>query len=941
MRFNPYRLLVVTSLCCLVVTGFAQKNALHYLELKAIGATPAEIVLSPDYQTIIEFENGSVDTASSGRADQITVEIDEQTIRLRANQDVVNTDLTVRVGGETALFVLTSDPATSAPRRYVVRDSPPPALTTLTNQSTEGKANVASLSVGNNDLPPGVTLNLSAARTASGDIAVQYSLLNAGENSIVNDPYRLSVLNEDTKLRYTLSRIPPAGSANIIAKGQAEYGTMVIPTPPNGTLTFLWVLVEQGPGGHYTVTRDITALLNPTETATSQGNTSQAGEMQAGTGPTALTTETNPALPTTETSEGATATVASPPAYQATQSSSEVQTNETQTNETQTSETQTNQTQTTQTQAVTPPLAETASTNATSADTAASATPSTDATANAEAATVSPEANAASPTTASPADESTVNLLANASFDDASGSHWASPFADGGTGSVNFAAGEYCLSIENGGSSPWSRQLQQFGLKLEPNQPYTLSFEAHATGESLVTAHIGKANHPDQSYAQETFNVTGQAQTFALPFIMSETGETNGSVEFWVGGDLATTTPAEVCFDNIVLQGGQSSATSEKTKGASSNATYTDTESAPVTDTVTNEQTTATLVASTEAVSAPTENTAPANVAGVASLKGTNLLTNATFDDASGAPWETFFFEGARGKSAVTSGEYCLQAEEVGTEDWHVSLLHPGLQLEGGQPYTLVFDVHADGAQHLTTRLSSDNDPWTAYSQQTFQINEQAQRVSMTFTMPYVEETNVEETEQRLEFWLGGSLASNRAAPFTVCLDNLGLQQGNAVDSTALARSADNLVSNAAFDDPSGAGWENSFTANARGTGHVTNGRYCVLVQQGGENRWDVMVSQAGLSLRANQRYTLSFDAYADRPQQIMAQVSQAEEPFTAPSEQGLNVHETKRTFSSTFVAAEDEANAAVKFFFGADLAAKPPFSVCFDNIAVREGDVL
>lgn len=103
--------------------GWAEepKNyVVRYFDLSEINLAPGEIMLSPDYQTIIEFEELAVEFASSGRADQLTVEIDNQMIRIRANQDVVNTDLTVRVGGKTAMFILHSDPTRQKPLRYVV-----------------------------------------------------------------------------------------------------------------------------------------------------------------------------------------------------------------------------------------------------------------------------------------------------------------------------------------------------------------------------------------------------------------------------------------------------------------------------------------------------------------------------------------------------------------------------------------------------------------------------------------------------------------------------------------------------------------------------------------------------------------------------------------------------------------------------------------------------
>jgi hypothetical protein len=119
-RLGALALMVALVTGAVALAEQPKNYVVRYFELTEIGLAPGEIMLSPDYQTIIEFEELSVETASSGRADQLTVEIDDQMIRIRANQDVVNTDLTVKVGGKTALFILRSDPTRQEPLRYVV-----------------------------------------------------------------------------------------------------------------------------------------------------------------------------------------------------------------------------------------------------------------------------------------------------------------------------------------------------------------------------------------------------------------------------------------------------------------------------------------------------------------------------------------------------------------------------------------------------------------------------------------------------------------------------------------------------------------------------------------------------------------------------------------------------------------------------------------------------
>ncbi len=303
VRKSLHPLFLVVALAALGVLGlgvsgsgllglsWAQTNVLTYLELRDIGATPAEIILSPDFQTIIEFEGMTVESASSGRTDQITAQPDGETVRLRANQETVNTDLTVMVAGRTALFILRSDPTGNSPRRYVVRNSPPPVAAGLGYQGIEGRFDLNSL-VGTNDLPPGVSLDLTARMDNKGDVTLYYTLSNDGEVAIVNEPSRLYILNEDITLKKTISRVPPAGSVNVIRPGNAESGVIVVPNPPNGQLTFAWVLVQLGPGGEYNAIVDVSALL-----AAPVGTTATVGTPTATVGTPASEVAPVPAEP--------------------------------------------------------------------------------------------------------------------------------------------------------------------------------------------------------------------------------------------------------------------------------------------------------------------------------------------------------------------------------------------------------------------------------------------------------------------------------------------------------------------------------------------------------------------------------------------------------------------------------------------------------------------
>ena len=91
---KKYRYPITAGLLCsaiLVGHTHAQDFTLRYFELRDLFHTPGEVQLSPEYQTVIEFDGLTVERVSSGRTDEIVAEVVDNTIRLRANQYIVNT----------------------------------------------------------------------------------------------------------------------------------------------------------------------------------------------------------------------------------------------------------------------------------------------------------------------------------------------------------------------------------------------------------------------------------------------------------------------------------------------------------------------------------------------------------------------------------------------------------------------------------------------------------------------------------------------------------------------------------------------------------------------------------------------------------------------------------------------------------------------------------
>lgn len=246
-----------------LITLFTVANAqeaftLEYLELETLDSTPAEVLISPNYQTLIEFEGMQIGQPSSGRVDLITLEREPDTVRVRANQPVVNTDLVVPVGGSVAMFSLEVDEEATAPKRYVVRRPREPQVR---SDQTEGTAasllrNLARQGRRPEILPEGVTFDAQLLFLTDRQVVIQYALANTGEFPITAETQRLSLTYQGEPVPRTISRIAPDDGLARIRPGEGEYGTIVVNDPPDGPLLLEWPITEIGPGATYYIRRD-------------------------------------------------------------------------------------------------------------------------------------------------------------------------------------------------------------------------------------------------------------------------------------------------------------------------------------------------------------------------------------------------------------------------------------------------------------------------------------------------------------------------------------------------------------------------------------------------------------------------------------------------------------------------------------------------------------
>ena len=255
------RIPLALPLTLLATFAFAQDFRLEYLELETLTSTPAQIMISPDYQTIIEFEDMQIGAPSSGRVDMLTLEREPNAVRIRANQPMVDTDLIVPVASETVMFTLSVDEEARAPRRYIVRQEDKNEVRSDLNDWT---VNTGRITMGRNQpemLPPGVIFDAQILYLTDEQMVIQYALANVGDAPITAETQRLNLYYEGNKLPRTISRVAPDDGLARIQPEEAEYGTIIIGDPPRGSIVLEWPLVQIGPGTTYFIRREYTQGL--------------------------------------------------------------------------------------------------------------------------------------------------------------------------------------------------------------------------------------------------------------------------------------------------------------------------------------------------------------------------------------------------------------------------------------------------------------------------------------------------------------------------------------------------------------------------------------------------------------------------------------------------------------------------------------------------------
>ena len=147
-----------------------------------------------------------------------------------------------------------------------------------------------------------------------------------------------------------------------------------------------------------------------------------------------------------------------------------------------------------------------------------------------------------------------------------------------------------------------------------------------------------------------------------------------------------------------------------------------------------------------------------------------NLLGNATFDDGRTLPWTTSFTAPAAGQATVKDGELCVEVAGKGSANWDAQFRHRDMAIRKGHRYFVRFRARSSQPTTIRPKVGMAGPPYREYFWQEVDVAQDSRVFEYEFTMQQDDDPGAE-----FAFHLGGDLALNVKVPYTVCVDDVEL----------------------------------------------------------------------------------------------------------------------------------------------------------------------
>ena len=154
----------------------------------------------------------------------------------------------------------------------------------------------------------------------------------------------------------------------------------------------------------------------------------------------------------------------------------------------------------------------------------------------------------------------------------------------------------------------------------------------------------------------------------------------------------------------------------------------------------------------------------------VPKLSGHDLIKNVDFASGKYVPWTTSFTVPGNGRAFVKDGQLCVDVTNKGRNPWDAQARHREMVIERGHTYSIQLMAHATRPTKMKAKIGMAGPPYKEYWTDTLDLTTRPQTFVGTFAMTAADDPTAE-----LAFHKGGDMAAEAETPFSICLDDIHL----------------------------------------------------------------------------------------------------------------------------------------------------------------------
>jgi endoglucanase len=154
----------------------------------------------------------------------------------------------------------------------------------------------------------------------------------------------------------------------------------------------------------------------------------------------------------------------------------------------------------------------------------------------------------------------------------------------------------------------------------------------------------------------------------------------------------------------------------------------------------------------------------------VPKLSGNELLGNTDFGAKTYLPWNVSFTPPGDGRAFLKDGKFCVTVTNKGKEPWDAQARHREMVIQKGHLYSIRYTAQATKPVQMKMKIGMAGPPYKEYWADTVELKTQPQAFVGVFSMEEDDDPTAE-----LAYHFGGPMAGETQAPYTICFDDIHL----------------------------------------------------------------------------------------------------------------------------------------------------------------------